>query len=140
MNRDWSLKDVERNAEHIKALGLVEIYLSQGDMPWELATTYRPGGSHRPDIDTSVWFEGKSPSGIPLRWSFDIESRDANGKGYYKVNVAGCQEVVLRLNEPCLSAFKRYLTRCADVIDKNAREYEGIAENERATARILRSI
>ena len=101
MFKDWSYQEVKDKANSIKNLGLGEVYLSKGEYPWELATSCEPGGSHRLGIDTSVWFRATDPeTGIPLRWSFDIEPRSANGKGTYRINVDGCRGVLSCLKEP----------------------------------------
>lgn len=140
MYKDWSFEEVEEKAEAIKAIGLDEVYLSNGEKPWHLATHCEKGGSHRLDIATNVWFSGISPSGIPIRWSFEIEPPSANGKGTYQIDVDGCSKVLASLKEPCRAEFQRYLSNCADAVEKNAKELARLAEGERQTAQTLRSI
>ena len=89
----WSYAEVEKSAKAIFELELGEIYLTKGDMPWDLAVSCEPGGGHRLDIATDIWFRGISRSGVSLRWSFDIEPPSANGKATYQIDVAGCREV-----------------------------------------------
>ena len=140
MFKDWSYQEVEEKAEAIKQLDYDEIYLGDGEKPWHLATHCQAGGRHRLDIDTSVWFSGTSLSGIPLRWSFDIEPYSANGKGYYEIDIKGCRNVLARLKEPCRSEFRDYLNNCAQAVEKNAKEYAELADKGRQTAESLRSI
>ena len=140
MFKDWSYAEVEEKAQAIKELGLGEVYLSEGEMPWHLATSCRAGGSHRLDIDTSVWFDGTSPSGIPLRWSFSIEPRSANGRGAYYIDVQGCRSVLAKLSDPCKSQFRQYLGKCAVAVAKQVRDWEEEIERERKIVSDLESI
>jgi hypothetical protein len=140
MFKDWSYAEVELKAEAIKELGLEEVYLSVGDKPWHLATSCEPGGSHRLDISTSVWFRAVSPSGIPLRWSFDIELQGSNGKGGYYIDTDGCRKVLSLLSEPCLSQFRQYLSDCADAVAKQVTDWEREIERERKVVADLRAI
>jgi hypothetical protein len=141
MLKEWTYEEVEEKAEAIKAIGLDVIYLSKGgEKPWHLATHCEAGGSHRLDIDTSVWFYATSLSGIPLRWSFDIEPPSANGKGSYEIDIAGCRNVLAKLKEPCLSEFRDYLSTCAKAVEKKAREITGWATEQKKTAQKLRLI
>ena len=139
MFKDWSYEEVEQKADAIELIGLGDIFLSEGEMPWQLADSCESGGSHRIDIDTNVWFRGVSESGIPIRWSFDIEPRSANGKGTYEINVEGCHEVLAKLKEPCRSQFQHYLNDCANAVEKQARELAGAVEREMRVVKALRS-
>ena len=141
MYKDWSYGEVKEKADAIKAIGDNEIYLNKGEFPWHLATHCETGGSHRIDISTSVMFSGEDPkSGIQLRWSFNIESHKANGKGHYDIDVASCQMVLRNLSKVMAVEFRKYLNDCADAVEKNAKEYEAVAGKEYVTAHLLRSI
>jgi hypothetical protein len=125
MNKDWSYEEVQKKADAIRAIGLDEVYLSYGEMPWHLATRMTGGGSHRLDINTSVWFYGIDPkSGIPLRWSFDIEPSSANGSGVYHIDINGCQRVTKLLHGTAKAQFQRYLRTCAQSVAKQATELQ----------------
>jgi hypothetical protein len=142
MLKTWNYEEAIQKAEHIKALGLDDdIYLSVGPYPWHIATSCEPGGSHRLEIATSVWFRGES-DGLKFRWSFDIEphSREANGQGSYQINTEGCLEVIGHLKGKCLTQFKLYLKDCAEKILKVADEYQQIAYKQYRDAVILRSL
>jgi hypothetical protein len=141
MFKEWVYDEVKLKAGHLKAIGETEIYLSKEPYPWHLATKMEKGGSHRLEIATSVWFYATEPdSGLALRWSFDIEDRDANGKGYYEVNQKECCRVIQLLPSQVKKQFKQYLSDCADVIEQNATQYLDIANREFGVAKILRGI
>jgi hypothetical protein len=98
MLQNWSFKSATEKAEHLKAIGQNEIYLSEGELPYNLVTRCEPGGSHRIDMSTSIWFYAEDKkSGLVFRWSFDIENREANGRGYYLINVKACEEIIKKL-------------------------------------------
>ena len=140
MFKDWSYAEVEAKAGAIKDLELGDIYLAKGEMPWHLATSCESGGSHRLDISTSVRFRAVSSSGIPLRWSFDIEPSSASGKGGYYIDVEGCRRVLALLPEPCKSQFRQILFDCACAVLKQVKDWEKEIERERKIATDLRSI
>ena len=91
MNRK-PLREIIKNAQHYLAVGQTEIYLDsdQGEYPWEFCTHCKPGGSHRLEIATDVWFYADHPCGLSFLWNFDIEPRSANGKGHYEIDADGC--------------------------------------------------
>ena len=139
--KNWTYKDIKLKGEHFKALGVTEVYLSEGPYPWELVSKITPGGTHRLDISTSVWFYGTDPkSGLELRWSFDIEDRQANGKGYYEINQKECCRILGILPPIPKGQFREYLIDCAKSIEKNAKEYLDISKREFNTAKVLRSL
>ena len=141
MFKNWTYSDVKLKAEHFKALEFSEVYLSEGPYPWNLVSKIAPGGTHRLDISTSVWFYATDPdSSINLRWSFAIEDRSANGKGYYEINKEECFKILQLLYPIPRDQFRKYLIDCAKSIEKNAREYLDVSNREFETARILRSI
>lgn len=139
--KDWTYKDVKLRGEHFKALGVTEVYLSEGPYPWSKVHKMAPGGTHRLDIATSVWFYATDPkSGLELRWAFDVEGRQANGKGYYEIDQRGCSHIISLLPPIPKEQFRKYLVDCAKSIEKNAKEYLDISKREFNTASVLRSI
>ena len=139
--KDWSYEEASKNAEHLKAIGQDEIYLNCGVLPWHLVTGCEPGGSHRLDISTSVWFHAKDEkTGLRFRWTFDIEPREANGRGIYMIDTVGCQEVLKKLNGDPLVEFRKYLAACAESVTKQAQEYQKAADKQNADAAILRDL
>jgi len=136
----WSYAEVEKSAKAIFELELGEIYLTKGDMPWDLAVSCEPGGGHRLDIATDIWFRGISRSGVSLRWSFDIEPPSANGKATYQIDVAGCREVLQELTDPCRTQFRNYLHDCAREVEKQAIELDRTNNNNWAVVKALQSI
>jgi hypothetical protein len=130
-----------KNAKHHLAVGQKEIWLSDEDeKPWHLATTCAPGGSHRLEISTDVWFYGlHEKSGLTFRWSFDIEPRSANGKGSYDIDVIGVRNVLTVLPKPCEKSFREYLRVCAKAVEKKAEEWNQITRSQYEAASALRS-
>ena len=135
--KDWK-KAVEQ-AEHYLAVGQEEVYLDHDtkDYPWHLTTECEPGGSHRLDITTSVWFRGVDPSGLRFRWTFDIEPPSANGKGHYQIDEKGIAHVLSKLPDKAKPSFRKYLKDCVKALEDNAQKYKEIAERESMTAAAL---
>ena len=129
-SRPW--QKVVKNHKHYKALGQTEVYLD-GDVngfPWHLATECASGGSHRLDMDTSVWFYGKHPCGLTLRWSFELEKRTANGKGFYEIDTKSIEFVISKLGEACRNTFAAYLASCARAVQNKGYEWQEIASKQ----------
>lgn len=138
-----TFSEIQSKAEHYKALGQTEIYLDGKcpDFPWHLVTRCEPGGSHRLEIHTDVWFYAHDPeSGLDFRWSFDIEPRSANGVGTYQIDSAGCREVFAKLPPAALVSFRKYLSDCSVAVAKRAREYHDAASKQFADARTLEEL
>lgn len=134
--KNW--KDHAALAENYLAVGQREVYLSDGDeRPWEHVVSVEPGGSHRLEMATSVWFRATHPSGLGFRWSFDIEPRGENGNGYYEVDVNACHDVLARLPSRPAAQFKAYLSECAKKVKANAQKFKDVADREFETARAL---
>ena len=133
-------------ADLYKLIGQNEIHLyhdlgeGEWDRPWEYVTEVRPGGSHRLDIDTSVWFTATHPSGLSIRWTFDIEPHTANGSGTYHIDAAGCRKVLSLLPIDQRQAFQDYLTACSNSVLKHAQEGWKYVQREFHDAEILRRL
>lgn len=135
--KDKSWEYLVEHAEQYKALDQIEHYLSTGRYPWLYATSCEPGGSHRLDIATSVYFRAKHPCGLEFRWNFDIEDSAANGKGHYEINVAGIRSIFGLLPDSIRRQFSAYLGVCAVKVRENANKYREIANREIYTAETL---
>lgn len=138
--RDITYESAIANSAALRSLGQTEIYLSAGEMPWAKATTCEPGGTHRLDMATSVWFGADHESGLHFRWSFDIESRSANGTGSYAIDVEACREVMKKLGPDARQKFAEYLFSCAEKVKAKGAEYQRIADRQYADAHLLRMI
>jgi len=139
MYRDWSYEEAKAKAKELKSLGEEEIYLNKPPYPWNLTTKLTSGGSHRLDINTSVWFYGRDDAlDLEFRWSFDIEPHSANGKGTYSVEVESCLATMKLLPIHVKKQFQDYLTECANAIEKHAEELSGYAGKEYVTANLLK--
>lgn len=136
-------KSVE-NAASLLALGQREIYLSSevtpDAYPWSLTTSIDPGSTYRLDMVISVWFSCDHECGLRFRWSFDIESRRANGKGGYEIETNSCREVMRKLSEPMRSAFREFLLEYAQKVGAKGAEYQAIADRQMRDAATLRDI
>ena len=136
ITKSW--KDHDKLAEHYKAIGNNEIYLAgyEGvtEFPWEFVTHCEPGGSHRLEIATDVWFNAKTPSGMEYRWSFDIEPRSANGSSSYDISVAEIRRVFQMLPDKARESFKAYLKTCATAVRKKADEWSAMVTKQYGTA------
>ena len=133
-------RQIIKKAKHYKAIGQTRIVLhsNQGEKPWHLATDCRPGGSHRLDIATSVWFTGRDPkSGLTFEWAFDIEFCTANGKGFYEIDVEGCKKVLEMLPRKTAEKFRAYLLECSKAVLEKGREWQRMAEKQFADAATL---
>jgi hypothetical protein len=138
MNDKW--KEAVKKARHYLAVGQHEIYLSDSDeKPWALAIRCEPGGTHRLDINTDVWFYAQHSSGLQFRWSFDIEPRSANGTGSYDIDVNAIQNVLYKLPPKVQLQFKNYLMTCIEAVENKAVEWQAITDKQYATARRLKT-
>lgn len=138
-DREKTWKELVKLAPKYIELGQIEHYLSRDDKdyPWEFVTNCESGGSHRLDMDTSVWFYADHPSGLKFRWSFEIEFNQANGKGYYMIDVDGCASALTSLSSHGKSLFKAYLKRCAKTVSDQGDKYEEALKSQRKTAAAL---
>jgi len=97
-------------------------------------TECEPGGSHRLDIDTDVWFRASHPSGLKFRWTFEIERDGANGRGHYMIDVDGCQSVLSALKGDARKQFQKYLKDCAAAVKTKADEWKKVTDDQYKTA------
>lgn len=140
INKKMTYKEAIVKAESIKNLGIDEIYLDS-DYPWQLVTSCEPGGSHRLEIATDVWFYAYDPkTELNFRWSFDIEPRSANGSSSYHINVEGIRDVLSRLGEDAKIQFRQYLAGCALKIKSKGDEWMKAAMEQQSAAKILHEI
>lgn len=138
--RSW--KEHVRLAKHYRALGQAGVYLSGGDdetdRPWHLVTNVRPGGTHRLDMDTSIWFEATDPkSGLGFRWTVEIEDRDANGHGYYKINTKRLRRILAVLPPSGRMALQKYLADAARKVKAKGDEWAVILKRQQDDAATL---
>jgi len=124
----------------LKELGETDIYLSGADdAPWAEAESCEQGGTHRHDMATSVWFRA-SINGLNFRWLLDIESRDANGKGYYKIDIDLVKSVIGKLQGNARIQFREYLINAAQKVRDKGDEYQKHANKQLVDSAILRDL
>ena len=129
--------EVKKKAAALRELGETSIYLEKDDpcLPWGHVTKVEPGGSHRLDIATSVVFHATCPeTKLDLRWFFDIEGRDANGKGHYEIDAAACMEVTGKLPAEAKETWRSYLLGCAEKVRAKGMEWRAIADKQMTDA------
>ena len=142
MMNDMTYKEAIKNAKHLKAIGQTKVYLRDDhDFPWEHVTSVEPGGSHRLDMATSVWFQAKDPAtGLVFQLSFDIEPYTANGKGHYEIDAHACRNVMSKLHGEARKLFSDYLAGCAAKVEAKAKEWNEITRKQFKDAEILFSL
>lgn len=138
---DYTYEAATQYAEALLALGEKEIYLHEDPFPWHLVVSCEPGGSHRLEISTNVWFRADDPkTGLSFRWAFDIEPRSANGTAGYHIDIAGCQKVLSLLSLDVKVQFQQYLADCAAKVRDKGHEWRKGAEKQIAIAAQLESL
>ena len=125
-------------AEHFLAVGQRNILLGGTDsLPWHLVPNLYPAGSRRLGMDTNVEFEAIHPCGLRFQWFFDLETRDADGKDHYSLDIAAIQRVTYLLPPQARHMFVALLTACADAIRRRGEDYAALAAHQAATAQAL---
>ena len=134
--KDKTWQEIVKLAKTYLKLGQDEHYLDRdnGDFPWEFVVSCEPGGGHRMEIDTSVHFKAKHPSGLTFSWFFEIEPYGSNGHGYYTIDLEGCQKVLKRLKGEGKKIFVEYLRDCAHKVAAKGDEWKKITEAQYKTA------
>lgn len=133
-------REALKKADAYKSIGQTRIYMYDGSVfPWEHVSEVEPGGSHRLDISTSVRFSAHI-DGLEFSWSWDIESRDANGKGHYEINVGACREVLSKVPATARHKLREYFAECAGKVQEKGQEWQRIADRQRRDADILHSL
>lgn len=138
MMNDMTYQEAKQKATTLRELGQTEVYLNGGEMPWEYVTSVEPGGSHRLEISTSVWFKALCPeTGLRFRWSFDIEPYSANGKGSYEIDSESCRNVTKKLSGDALADWRNYLRDCAEKVRSKGEEWRIVADKQLTDAALL---
>jgi hypothetical protein len=140
MMPELTYKQAIAKADSLRDIGQTRIYLShkETDFPWQYVTDVKEGGSHRLEMSTSVRFTAKCPdSGLEFNWSFDIEPPTADGKGYYQIDTAACQQVTQQLKGPALMKWRNYLSSSSAKVRAKGMEWRGHADTQLTTAAIL---
>lgn len=128
-------------AEHYIALDETEVYLHREPSAelWQMVTRVEAGSTYRLGMPTGVWFTAEHPSGLSFKWSYELESASANGKGYYEIDVPRVQRAMSLLPDAQRVALCDHLAESADKVEAQGEEYRRLAETQFASARALRS-
>lgn len=139
---DIKWREAVEKAEAYKAVGQTSLYIERGDdPPWGFVTRVGDGASHRLDIPVSITFEADHPCGLTFKWFWDLETRDANGRGGYQIDAPNVVRTLGRLAEsPALDDFVAYLERVANAIQKQGDESLAFAREQYAQERLLRAL
>jgi len=138
--KDWTYEEATKQADHLLAIGETEIFLHTNP-PWKIATKCEPGGSHRLDLPTTVWFSGQDPkTGLDFRWSLDIEKDTANGKDYYEIDVERIRYALRELRGYALLGFRTYLADCLKKVMEKGNEIQGYADAQFTEAAQIRDL
>lgn len=140
MDTNMTYEKAIANANALKALGQTRVYLFDGvKIPWEIAEHCEGGCSVRLGLRTSAQFSG-TKDGITFNWSFDLESRNANGTGTTRVDIDYCKAVIDRLSGTALVEFRKYLSDICVGLKKQGDEYQGYADAQYRDAAVLRAL
>jgi hypothetical protein len=116
-----------KNAEHLKALGVEEVYLyrEDPDFPWRYVTEIKAGGTWRIGAQVSAWVSATDPTtGLRFKWSVDFERGGSNGESRYKLDVEGIASIVRKLPQRVVPQLAEALKPLVDGIAKQRAEYE----------------
>lgn len=140
--RDMTYKEALKAVKHLKAIGETSIWLrGDSEKPWQHVTKVEGGGSHRLDMNTSIWFEAVEPkTGLSFRWRFEIEPMEANGKGHYEINATACRAVMGKLEGKARKMFSDYLATCAAKVRSKGEEWKRITDRQFRDAETLEQL
>lgn len=81
--REHTFAECAKLADHYKAIGMTDIYLSRADdeKPWIFATSVTAGGGYRLNGPSGVRVRAEHPCGLSFSWCVDFEGKEANGSG-----------------------------------------------------------
>jgi hypothetical protein len=138
--RDMTYELAIEKASHLKEIGWTRIHLSSDSRPpWKLAEHVRSGCMHRNGIPVSVDFEGQD-AGLTFRWSFDLETREANGNSGFKIDTEGCRYVMAQLPAAARGQFRTILMETAKAVRAKAAEWQALVDDQRVAAQMLSDI
>jgi hypothetical protein len=138
-----SLEEIRAKAAALRELRIYEAFLERGapDMPWDLATSYEPGGLHRFDCCVSGWFRFVDPvSKMKISWAFDLEPLGANGASSLRFDIESIRKVSKLLRGPALLQFHNHLRECVTKIRVHGDEWAKSAAKQFADAYSLEAI
>jgi hypothetical protein len=137
---DW--RDLIKKADAYKAVGQPTIYLHGNCVfPWELVTEVEPGGGMRMSMHTGVRLTAVHPeTGLQFDWSIDIESREANGKGHYEIDLRACRELMAKLPASPRQQLRAFFAECAGKVQEKWQEWQAVADQQKRMADSLHSL
>jgi hypothetical protein len=101
-------KDIPKKAEHLKALGINDIWLEWfEELPWDLVIDCN-AGMHRLGMISSVSFRAYEPKlDLYFRWTVDLEEKEANGMSLPVFNMANYRFIIDHLDDEMTRKFRR---------------------------------
>ena len=120
-------------AEHYLAIGNIDhfIYgrdLDRDTLPWEFVTEVKGGGSHRLDIQVELEIHAAHPCGLTFYWWVPLETRDADGRSTYRIDVDGVLDVLTRIPAKARPPLRAHLRHVSQSVLKAAAEQQGYAD------------
>jgi hypothetical protein len=133
-------REVLKKADAYKAIGQTRVYLGDGSVfPWDSVTKVEPGCSIRMEMATGVRLSAEV-GGLQFEWSVDIEKREANGKGYFEIDVGICREILSKLPTAARQQLRTYFAECAGKVQEKGQEWQQIADRQKRAADLLHSL
>ena len=97
-------------AEHLKALGENTVYLDDEakDLPWDKVTQIEKGCGYRLNGPTGFYVIAED-HGLQMKWSIEMEGRDANGRSVSMFDRDRLREVAMKLPKAARKSFVAFL-------------------------------
>lgn len=136
-----SYENATQKAEHFRGLGVTDVYISTGPLPWHLATHMEKSGrslnGHHSEM--RFWFKDED-SGLTFQWYFDIVStlRSKHDLLFYQVDVKQCRTIVESLNPRLAIDFKGWIDEWVAKLDTLKSAYLDVSEAYSISANALR--
>jgi hypothetical protein len=122
---DLTYTQAVAKAEHLKALGETTVYLDGDavDLPWDKAVRVEKGCGYRLNGPTGFYVIAED-SGLTMRWSVDMEGRDANGASVTIFDRDRLREVAMKLPKHVRRSLAAFLTKhVLPEVEKRTKEW-----------------
>lgn len=121
------LADVLAKADHLVALGEIDVYLDDDDpdLPWAEVSRIEKSRGYRLNGPTG-FYAIADKAGLRLKWSIDFEGRDANGQPVSLFDRDRIREVMRKLPRRARLELASFLeTEVLPGIEKTTAEWRG---------------
>lgn len=130
-------------ADLYKQIGLTQIHIADinratiDSVPWEHVTEVKASGLGRLRINVGLWFTAVDPCGLTFTWSYEAEPRSATGSPLDELDVEGVAIIARRIPPPVRASLTQYVQEAAEVVKKQAEDYQQMARQEASLATAL---